>query len=193
MAILFSVSWKIWINFISFNLIWALTIFYGNASVIWVLLLLLLHFLLVAKPLVEVPIVLVTATLGYSVDCVLALLGVFVFEQVQGITPVWLVLLWVGFCSTLRHSLSFFSEKYLIASLTGAVAGTLTYFSAAHFDAVALPLSPVVSAAVLASVWALLFPSLLWISAMVGKLSQIWFSDKSSYPSLAKQLRRSVK
>ncbi|WP_051221733.1 DUF2878 domain-containing protein [Neptunomonas japonica] len=170
---LFGLSWKIWINFLGFNLIWALSIFSGNEAMLWVLLLLLLHFMIMPEPLIELAVVLSTALLGYSVDCLLTLLGVFKFEQVQGITPTWLVFLWVGFCSTLRHSLSFFSQKYLTASLAGAIAGSFTYLLAAHFGAVELPLSSVVSFAVLASVWAVLFPALLWLSSALYKaLSQ---------------------
>lgn len=173
---LFGLSWKIWINFLGFNLIWALSIFSGNEAMLWVLLLLLLHFLIIAEPLVELKVVLATAFLGYSVDCLLTLLGVFRFEQVQGITPIWLVLLWIGFCSTLRHSLYFFSNKHLIASLAGAIAGSFTYLLAAHFGAVELPLSPVISAAVLASVWAVLFPVLMWISVVLSQTrsKRIW-------------------
>ena len=167
---LFGLAWKTWINFIGFNLIWILSIFSGNASILWVSALLLVHFLLITKPLVELSVVLATALVGYSVDCLLTLFGVFKFEQVQGITPIWLFFLWIGFCSTLRHSLSFFSEKYLMASLVGAVAGSFTYLSAAHFGAVSLPLSPVISVAVLASVWAFLFPILLWISSVLNKV-----------------------
>ncbi|WP_372738916.1 DUF2878 domain-containing protein [Neptunomonas sp.] len=167
---LFGLSWKIWINFIGFNLIWVLSIFSGNESVLWVSLLLLVHFVLISKPFIELSVVLTTALLGYSVDCLLTLLGVFRFEQVQGITPIWLMFLWIGFCSTLRHSLSFFSEKYILASAAGAIAGSITYLSAAHFGAVELPLSPALSVAVLASVWAVLFPSLLWISFALSQV-----------------------
>lgn len=154
---LFGLSWKIWINFWGFNLIWALSIFSGNEAMLWVLLLLVLHFLIITKPLIELLVVLATALLGYSIDCLLTLLGVFKFEQVQGITPIWLILLWVGFCSTLRHSLNFFSQKYLTASFAGAIAGSFTYLLAAHFGAV-----------------------------------ELWLSDNSSYPDLAKKLRGSV-
>ncbi|WP_162224930.1 DUF2878 domain-containing protein [Neptunomonas antarctica] len=147
-----------------FNLIWALSIFIGNDALLWIAVLLLLHFVFVAKSWIELPIVLVVALVGYSVDYILTIAGVFRFEQAQGITPVWLFFLWIGFCSTLRYSLHFFSEKYRIASIAGAIAGCVTYFSAAHFGAVELPLAPVISAAILAGVWALLFPALLWIS-----------------------------
>jgi hypothetical protein len=166
---LFGLTWRVWVNLMGFNLIWALSIFIGNDALLWVAVLLLLHFVFVAKRWVELPIVLVAALVGYSVDCVLTLVGVFKFEQAQGITPVWLLFLWLGFCSTLGHSLHFFSEKYCMASIAGAIAGSVTYFSAAHFGAVELPLSPVMSAAVLACVWALLFPALLWICHVLSK------------------------
>jgi len=152
------------LNIAGFNLIWFLAIVFGNSQLIGVAGLLILHFVVISDPLLEIKVVAVTALVGYSVDCVLTLLGVFRFEHTVGLTPFWLVLLWVGFCTTLRHSLSIFYGRYLLASIAGAVAGATTYLSAAYLGAVDIMLEPAMSFALLAFVWAFLFPCLLWIS-----------------------------
>lgn len=158
-------SQNFWLNLLGFNLIWAGSIFFGNSALIIVALLLLLHFLLHSTPLIEAQIVFITALLGYCIDCALTLLGFFQFEKVQGITPFWLIFLWIGFCCTLRESLVFFSGKPLLSIPFGAVAGSVAYMAAANFGAVQLPLPILTSLLILAALWAVLFPLLLWISS----------------------------
>ncbi len=158
-------SQNFWCNLIGFNLIWACCIFLGNSVLIAVVLLLLLHFLFHSTPMVEIQIVSITAILGYSIDCGLTLLGFFQFEKVQGITPLWLIFLWIGFCCTLRESLEFFSRKLFLSIPAGAVAGSMAYMGAANFGAVHLILPTLTSAIILAVIWAVVFPLLLWISS----------------------------
>ena len=158
-------SQNFWCNLIGFNLLWACCILLGNSVLIAVILLLLVHFLFHSTPLVEVQVVFITAILGYSIDCALTLLGFFQFEEVQGITPFWLIFLWIGFCCTLRTSLAFFSGKLFLSIPVGAVAGSMAYMAAANFGAVQLILPALTSALVLAVIWAVMFPLLLWISS----------------------------
>jgi hypothetical protein len=160
---------KIFANLISFNLIWTLSVFLGNSALPWVLLLLIIHFIIISEPLIELKIVTATALLGYSIDCLLTLSGFFKFDQVQGITPIWLAFLWLGFSSTLGHSLSFFAGKPLLCSIFGAVSGGLTYIAAAHFNAVELEHSISVSFVALAAIWALLFPALVSLDYSLRK------------------------
>ncbi|MEH6445514.1 MAG: DUF2878 domain-containing protein [Oceanospirillaceae bacterium] len=162
-------NFKNWANLISFNVIWALSIFLGNSALYFVVPLLIIHFLLIFEPVIELKVVLSSALLGYSVDCLLTLLGFFSFEQVQGITPLWLAVLWISFAATLRHSLSFFADKLLVASICGAIAGGAAYVMAARFGAVELALSQMLSFVLLAVIWALLFPCLMWISHHLWK------------------------
>ncbi|MGH1460955.1 MAG: DUF2878 domain-containing protein [Neptuniibacter sp.] len=160
-------SQNFWVNLLGFNLIWSLCIFLGNDALIIVVILLLLHFCFHIQPVVEIQVVLVTGLMGYCIDCVLTILGVFRFENTLGITPLWLLLLWIGFCATLRQSLSFFNGKTYIAPIAGAIGGCFAYMAAANFNAVELTQSWLVSAVLIALIWAFLFPLLLWMSKSI--------------------------
>ncbi|MFT5706648.1 MAG: hypothetical protein ACI9ES_000935 [Oceanospirillaceae bacterium] len=162
-------SFRNWANLISFNLIWTLSVFLGNGALVFVVPLLIIHFSLVSERVIELKIVITSAIVGYSVDCLLTLLGFFSFEQVQGVTPLWLAVLWISFAATLRHSLSFFADKLLFASICGAIAGGTAYVMAARFGAVELALSQMLSFVLLAVIWAFLFPCLMWISNNFGE------------------------
>lgn len=156
-------------NMLGFNLIWALSIFLGNPAVPAVLALLLLHFLYHRDLQAEMHVVLITGLLGYAVDCSLALAGVFVFTEVQGITPLWLLFLWFGFCATLRQSLAFFTRYFWLSIPAGAIFGSFAYLAAERFGAVSFGLPWFDSAILIAAIWALLFPLLLWLSQVVGE------------------------
>lgn len=155
-------------NLISFNLIWVLAIIKGNQALPLIGILIALHFMIINYRVSELKVVICTALLGYSVDCLLTLFGFFKFSQVQGITPIWLLALWIGFSTTLRHSLQYFSNKPLVSALCGAIAGSASYFMAAHLGAVVLAISQLISVIVLALVWAVLFPCLMLISQRLG-------------------------
>jgi hypothetical protein len=166
-ALFFSgLSQRLWVNLLGFNLIWALCIFYGNSLLPLVILLLLLHLLLHRQPALELAIVVGLGSLGYALDSVLTLLGLFRFESVQSIAPLWLLLLWFGFCATLRQSLSFFRSHLLLAALVGAMGGGFAYLAAANFGAVTLGLPALQSGLLIALIWALLFPAFLRISQL---------------------------
>ena len=166
-------SQNFWVNLVGFNLVWSLSIFLGNDALIFVLALLLMHVLFHKQPLLEFQIVLITGLIGYCVDCILTLLGFFRFDEVQGITPIWLLLLWFGFCATLRQSLAFFASKQFITVLAGAIGGCFAYMAAAHFNAVELTLPLLLSAVSIAAIWAVLFPLLIWMSqSLEGYLCQ---------------------
>ncbi len=158
------ISQKFWINLIGFQAIWWLSILHGNTAAIFVALLIFLHFYFHSSPESEVLIVLVTAILGFWFDMLLAGLNFFIFPNQESGFPFWLLLLWMGFCSTLRQSLGFFRGRYLLSSVCGALAGSLTYLTAARLGAVELGLSELHSLLILAIIWSGLFPLLIFIS-----------------------------
>lgn len=169
-ALLFSgLSQRFWVNALGFNLIWALCIFYGNTLLPVVLLLLLCHLFMHRQPRRELLVVVGLGSLGYAIDTVLTLLGLFQFEPVQLIAPLWLLILWFGFCATLRQSLSFFRSHLLLSALAGAAGGSFAYLAAANFGAVMLGLPVLQSGLVIAAVWALLFPLFIRLSHSGGE------------------------
>lgn len=79
--------------------------------------------------------------------------------------PLWILAIWVAFAATLERSLAFLQTRPLAATLLGAIGGPLAYLAAARLGAVALaePSTPALLA--LSVGWAVLMPSLAWLSA----------------------------
>lgn len=160
-------SQNLWVNLIGFNLVWAMCVVFGNSLLILVMFLLLLHVLFHQEPLIELSIIFLLGLIGYCIDCVLTLVGVFRFEQVQGITPLWLLFLWFAFCATLRQSLSFLGNRKYLAVFAGACGGSFAYFAAAKLGAVEFGFPFLTTATLIALIWSVLFPLFLWMSQAI--------------------------
>lgn len=163
--LLFSgISQRFWVNLLGFNLVWALCVFWGNTYLLPVSVLLLCHLLMHRQPKCELAIILGLGSLGYVIDSGLTLLGLFQFEHVDARAPLWLLILWFGFCATLRQSLGFFRNHMGWSVLAGAVGGSFAYLSAASLGAVTLGFPTLQSGLMIAAVWAVLFPLFLRLS-----------------------------
>lgn len=107
------------------------------------------------------------AAVGGGIDSFLAAVGLFSFSASVSpawLAPPWLIALWAGLASTLRHALAWCSARYRLSALLGAVFGPIAYVSGAKLGALALPMGPATSAALLALTWAVVFPLLIWFS-----------------------------
>ena len=96
-----------------------------------VLLTLLAHLKFIARP-HEWQLLLLTMFIGGVVDTVLAAAGIFTFTAAgtfwpQNVIPLWLLLLWANFATTLCHSLSWLRQYPIIAFGLGGIAGPLAY------------------------------------------------------------------
>ena len=80
--------------------------------------------------------------------------------------PAWIVLLWGAFALTLNHSMAWFAQRPLVASVFAAIGGPLAYLGAARgFGAVAFPAPAWPALAWLAACWAVALPLLLRIAS----------------------------
>src|SRR5690554_7619146 len=99
-------KWQ-WAQLIGFEGFWLFAVV-GQNPLAWLTVLLLVgHFVFTPSRAVDIRI-LGLAAIGVSLDALLTLIGVFVFDQ----TPWWLLLLWVGFVLTLGHSMRWRSEEH---------------------------------------------------------------------------------
>ncbi|WP_271272041.1 DUF2878 domain-containing protein [Aliamphritea hakodatensis] len=162
-------SENIWVNLLWFQLLWWLSILQTDSARWPVLLLLVAHLVMHRHLFTEALVITACGCLGFIVDSLLTLLGFFRFYPDTVLPPFWLFLLWLGFAATLRQGLKFFVGRWYLAMLSGAVAGAATYFAAAELGAVALGWSDVESVLLLAGIWALMFPGLLWLSHSLGR------------------------
>ena len=92
-------------------------------------------------------------------DIVMAQSGVIVYGggMLAGIPP-WLVCLWLLFATTFSHSLSWLRAYPWLAALLAAVFGPASYWFGSQLADAALREPLLVSLAVMAAGWALLFP-----------------------------------
>jgi hypothetical protein len=157
-------------NFLSFGIGWFACIVgaangtpsYGIAVAA---MLLTLNILVAEDPIHEARVIATVGAIGFAIDTMLALVGIFVFHPGTNdpsvLCPIWLVALWMMFGSTLTVSLAWLSARGAIASIIGAIAGPLSYLAADRMGAIAIPGRAIPRVAIIALVWAVVLPTLL--------------------------------
>ena len=107
--------------------------------------------------------VLFAAAIGFAIDSVFAQTGLLNYAAAtpwERFAPVWIVALWMSFALTLNHSLAYLKTHPVVAAILGGIGAPLAYFAAAHWGALTFPVPAMPSLILLATVWALLTPSL---------------------------------
>jgi len=106
---------------------------------------------------------LMVAALGSVIDSLWMQSGWLVFPgwEAQWIPP-WLMLLWLMFATLLRHALSWFQGRWVLAMLFGGLGGSSSYLAGAALGAADLPQGLGLSFIAFALAWALVFPLLVW-------------------------------
>lgn len=156
-------SQKFWVNLAGFQLAWWCAVQLTSHSLPLLATFLIFHLLFHRSPVSEFFVLLFCGLTGFGVDLLLTAAGVFQFESL--FPPVWLLFLWFCFSATLRQSLGYFHNRWLMASLCGGVSASLTYIAAAKLGAVTITLPLIPGFVLLMLVWMALFPLLLWLSA----------------------------
>lgn len=162
---------KIW-DFAAFQGAWFAGVL-GAATGLWLLgprvmlLVVIVHLLITPRPLREAVVLLAAAVLGTGLDAAQMALGNIAFAGgiwLDGLPPLWMTALWVGFATLFATTLDWMRERYALAAVLGAVSGPLAYIGGAELGALELnPDTPrlVVAAAVQ---YALATPALLYLS-----------------------------
>ena len=164
-AVLVSVVKARLFNIVAFNVLW-LSCVVGHNSFLWLSVPLLLAYLwfLVETNSASLSRILVPAAIGILTDTALALAGVFQFQDSLLIIPLWLVVLWIGFATTLSQSLSVFGKNLWIAACAGAVAFPFNYGVGERLGAVSFGETYLESMMILSLLWAALFPLCFYLN-----------------------------
>lgn len=113
---------------------------------------------------------LVVGGLGWGLDSLLGIGGVYTFPS--ALAPVWLLCLWIAFATTIEPGLIWFRGRLAWAALLGAVAGPFSYEMGARLGALHWGVTPPLGWAVLALVWAVALPLMVRFSVQgVGSKS----------------------
>ena len=163
------------INIASFYLGWFACLLGATHNMPWLGVLVMtallsLHLFLTANRTQELCFILVTGLLGTSLDSLLMLSGLYTFTDhtLSWLCPVWLTALWMGFASTLNHSMRWLRGRYRLACLFGAVGGPLSYYAGVRLGALSFVPSTGAAMMVLAAVWSLVVPGLLWLASTMS-------------------------
>ena len=123
----------------------------------------------------ELLLVLVTMMIGTAWDSGLTLAGLFSFNSgvvFTGLVPFWLIAMWALFATTLNVSMKWMKNRYLLASVFGAVGGPAAYYAGNRLGAVEF--SDTLTALVAVAIgWSIIMPVLMVLATRFNGYRQI--------------------
>tara|TARA_B100000795_G_scaffold146770_1_gene109996 strand:- start:32 stop:544 length:513 start_codon:yes stop_codon:yes gene_type:complete len=163
------------INFIFFQLVWFICIIGAatnetHTAVAFSLLIVLFHIYLTKYKKNELKILLLASIIGFLFDGFLLKSELVLYADhgwSYSITPLWIIILWMGFAITLNSSLSWLKKKLNLSILFGAIGGPLAYLAGEKLGAVTLLTSDTLL--VIATGWAIITPLLILVSNKISK------------------------
>lgn len=148
-------------NALLFQLGWFTAVLGGDSR--WLLVvaaILALHLLWAPHWREEARLLIRVLLLGTLVDTLLRQAGILAFKEPAVLIPLWLMLLWLLLATTLRHCLAWTARPWWRASLLGALAGPLAYYTGAQLAGVTFPRGLWSAMGVIGLLWAALLPLL---------------------------------
>lgn len=158
------------INILIFNAAWFTLIFTQNTFLIPLLLLFIVQFYYSKNKVTESKILITIPLLGITIDSLLMHSGVFNFPNHENyFIPLWLMLIWLGFATTVNKSLLFLAKKPFLQCLIGATLVPLNYLAGESLGAVNFSYSHVTTFIVLSLIWAPLLMLIFYCQQMFSK------------------------
>ena len=127
------------INFVLFQVAWFAGILgasnqMSHLGVAIILLCLGIHFWRLPKQQIknEASLVARCLVLGFVIDSVLIQTQLMTYASaglIEGVSPVWMCLLWAALAITLNHSLAWLKKSYWLAAILGGITGPLSYLA----------------------------------------------------------------
>jgi hypothetical protein len=136
---------------------WAVVLLHTSWSLIAALVYLAVHFIWISKSRKSEAIyLLVASVIGAGLDVLWFYLGI--MESGTALFfPVWLLVLWPVFLSTMHHSLSWLQGRLWLAAVIGAFFAPLSYWGGAILSPVYFPM-PSIAMVLIATYWAIYLP-----------------------------------
>ncbi len=165
------------VNFLIFQVAWfACALGAGNdipeAGVLVLAALLIVHFRIHTRNMIRDSIYIVLVGLvGFTIDSLLSMFGVLNFKDTL-YAPLWLLMLWMVFATTIFYSLEWLHNRYWLAGILGALGGPLSYYGGSKFDALQLGDNILLSMVVISICWFMIVPLMLKLSQLSVCLNQ---------------------
>ena len=113
--------------------------------------------------------------IGLIVDSVLLALGVYSFPHgilVAWLPPLWMSVLWMQFATTFRYCLHWLSGHYAVCALLGLIGAPLAFLGGERIGAVSFNAPRTENLLILAVLWCVAIPVLIYISDRVHAASR---------------------
>lgn len=132
------------INLLAFKLGWVTSVFGATRGLpwlgpLWVLIWAISFFSWKRKLKTEWVLLVGAAIIGYIFDSVMVLLNFVEFPlevRFGGPSPFWMVAMWVNLASTLRYSLGWMRDRFILGAIIGLVVGPLAYIAGSGLGAI---------------------------------------------------------
>ncbi len=158
-----------------FYISWAACLFGANHGApiigpVVVLGLLTLHLSLTRNRKQDALLILFVGLIGSAIETALILVRLYAFTgpSLLWICPVWMTALWMSFGATLNHSMRWLHGHYGRAAVLGAIGGPLSYYAGVRLGALTFLSTLEFTLSVLAISWALIVPSLIFLTELIS-------------------------
>ena len=159
------------INLIAFKLAWLSSVLGGANGLpllgpAAVLVAIAIHLRRAGDPARELMLIAATGIVGISVDSAIISAGLLAYPSgtlVAGLSPLWILGMWMLFATTFNVSFRWMQSRIPLAGVMGAIFGPLSYYSGAKIGAVTL-IDPLGAMIALSVSWGLMLPGLLLLA-----------------------------
>tara|TARA_S200000501_G_C20866436_1_gene762075 strand:+ start:179 stop:688 length:510 start_codon:yes stop_codon:yes gene_type:complete len=126
---------------------------------------LLIHLLFFKKNNKEIHLILGVGLFGVLVDTIFLNLNIVEYEYPISnlIAPLWIIYMWLGFASTINHSLYWLNNNYIIMFFSGLIFGPLSYIAGLEFGALNFEKSFFVFV-IIGFSWAIIMPIIFYFN-----------------------------
>ena len=159
------------VNFVAFQVGWFACVLGGAHQLPWlgtilVSIIIAVHVSRASRPRAEISLVLLAISIGSVWDSYLVWRGWLEYPSgtlIPDTAPHWILAMWGVFATTLNLSLRWLKGRWLIAILSGAIAGPLAYYAGARLGGVVFT-EQTTALIALSLGWAVLMPLLMALS-----------------------------
>ena len=159
------------VNFVAFQVGWFACVLGGAHQFPWlgtllVSIIIAVHLSRASRPRAELSLILLAIAIGSVWDSYLVWRGWLEYPSgtlIPDTAPHWILAMWGVFATTLNVSLRWLKQRWLIAVLSGAIAGPLAYYAGARLGGVVFT-DQTTALIALGLGWAVLMPLLMGLS-----------------------------
>lgn len=156
-------NWRVLVNAALFQILWFAAIMGSAKLLIWpsilgCLLLVVWQLHPKRKHAGDIKLVGVAIVLGLIIDTLLLQLNLYEFTYpfpFEGISPLWIILMWIGFALTVNHSMKWLELHPLLPALMGGIFAPLSYLAGLRLGAVEYLAGPLLISICISITWAI--------------------------------------